>query len=104
MFVVERPEFGIRRFQKNIQAALRQSQIEIGNFVEYITHRHIERAPFFERQAAKIIEKVRFKLQSILVGLLQELFAAETERVTRLPGDIFEEPLKALRVLLLFFE
>src|ERR1041384_3728573 len=104
VLVVISAQWNIRGFEKYTQAILWQREVEIGNLAKDIAHRHIERAAFFERQAAQVIEKIRFEREAIMVCLLEKLFAAQTQSIARFPGNMAEEFQKTFAVLLFLFE
>src|SRR5438270_9606434 len=104
MLVIERSQGNVCSLQKDVKAAFRERQIKIGNLSEHITHGHIKCAPLIERKPAQIVEKIFFELQAVLIGLFQKLVAAQTQRIARLPGHVFEEAQETLTMLLLFFK
>ncbi len=104
VLIVKRTEWRCGGFQENIKTALWQPYVEIGNLAKYVAHRHIEGAALLERKAAQVVEKIILKIQPVVISLLEKLLALQTQRVTRLPGNVAEELLKSRPVLLLFFQ
>src|SRR2546425_2652612 len=50
------------------------------------------------------MDEIRFELQSVLVGLFDEFFAADAERVTRLARNVLKKPPETGRMFRLFFQ
>ena len=104
MLIVKGAERYSGCFNKNVQAAFRKMQIEVGHLRKNVTHRHIKSASFFKGEPPQVVDEIVFESQPILVRLFYKLLTTETERVARLPGHVPEELLKSRCMLRFFFQ
>src|SRR4051812_45977222 len=70
MLVVEGTERNIGRSEQQVEPAPRQAHMEVRNFSEDVTHRHVEGAPFVEGKTAEIFQKIVFERQAVAIRLL----------------------------------